>query len=458
MTFGAGSAVAGSAEVADTASATRRRVLGLAVPMATEASMHNIFNFVELIWVARLGSTAVAAVGLAHVIMIAVMGLGFGWGAAGAAAVARRIGEGNPSRASAIATATILWGVIGTTVVGIVLGAVAVHGLSPLNLSRDVVDATQRYLLVGLGGVGLTSGANVAMFMLRAAGEARRSMLAFVAGTVVTLVLQPGLILGWWGAPNLGLLGAALAFVLGRASTLLIVLAFIASGRASLRVNGAAIGDWRALAPLVTIAGAGAGQALLRNVSPFGLYAIAAPLGTTVLAALNVVIKIQLIAQIVAQGLANAAGTLVGQWLGARRPDQAAIDARAAVRYGVIALSAIGLVVVAVPMTWAAPLTGDPAVRGTAAAGMRIVAVAFPFITAATVLAGALNGAGETRSPALVHLLCLGGLQIGAGALLVHAAGWHATGLWVAMALAWTVDAAWLAAVFARGHWRHVRV
>ncbi len=146
----------------------------------------------------------------------------------------------------------------------------------------------------------------------------------------------------------------------------------------------------------------------------------------------------------------------VGQSLGARRPERATAGTLLAIAYGASALGLIALTLLVWPRASVSPFTDDSGVVTAAAAGVRLVALAFPFVTMGVVLTGALNGAGDTAGPALTNLLTLGGVQIAVGIMLIRIFGWGTTGLWTAMVSAWIANALLLTVLFHRGRWRRM--
>jgi Na+-driven multidrug efflux pump len=159
-----------------------------------------------------------------------------------------------------------------------------------------------------------------------------------------------------------------------------------------------------------------------------------------------------------AWGLSNAAATLVGQNLGAGRPERAEASVWRATLYNILFLSATGLVFCVFAGAVVALFTTDPKVGPIATRGLRIVSAGFPFYAAGYVLTQSFNGAGDTVTPTLINLGCFWAFEIPLAYVLGLPLGFGPDGVFWAMAIAFSAMSVVSAVVFRRGRWKLKRV
>jgi Na+-driven multidrug efflux pump len=157
-------------------------------------------------------------------------------------------------------------------------------------------------------------------------------------------------------------------------------------------------------------------------------------------------------------GLSNAAATLVGQNLGARQPERAEASVWRACFYNLLFLGGVGLLFVVAADAVVATFTTDPAVGQVAVRGLRIIAAGFVFYAYGFVLTQAFNGAGDTLTPTLVNVACFWFGEIPLAYLLAGPLGLGSSGVFWAVAIAFSSMAIVSAALFRRGTWKLKRV
>jgi Na+-driven multidrug efflux pump len=157
-------------------------------------------------------------------------------------------------------------------------------------------------------------------------------------------------------------------------------------------------------------------------------------------------------------GLANAAATLVGQNLGAQRPERAEAAVWRASHVSAAFLCAVGLVFLFGAPWLVSSFTHDAEVAGYAANYLRIVSFGFPFYAYGMVVSQSFNGAGDTRTPTLINLAVFWALQIPLAWLLSRHTSLAAHGVFVTLALSFSVFAVVSVLAFRRGNWKVTRV
>jgi putative MATE family efflux protein len=301
-----------------------RAILLLAIPMVLEMSMQSLFAIVDVFFVGRLGSDAVAIVGLTDSLLALVFAVGIGLSMGTAAMVARRIGEGHPREASSAALQSIALG-IGISIVIAILGvAFAPRLLGLMGASTELADYGSGFTAIILGG-----NATVLLLFLinaafRGAGDPALAMRALWIANLINIGLDPILIFGWGPIPAMGLAGAAWATNIGRGLGVLYQLRQLTNRRGRIAIDPAEVRlDFGVMARLARVSGIGIVQYLISTASFLGIMRILAEFGDEALAGYTITVRIIIFVLLPAWGLGNAAATLVGQNLGAGNPERA---------------------------------------------------------------------------------------------------------------------------------------
>lgn len=442
-----------------TTESLNRAVLLLAVPMVLEMIMESLFAVVDVFWVSRLGRDAVAVIGLTESVMSLVYAVAIGISFAATAIVARRIGEKDPERAAQAAGQIVLLGVTISAALGLVLGFFAPQILRLMGAEEPIITTGSNFARLMLGG-------NVTVFMIflinaifRGAGDAVLAMRTLWLANALNILLGPLFIFGWGPFPELGVTGAAVATNIGRGTGVLYQLWHLAGHRSRVRVRPRHLRP--ILADLVTItrtAGNGIAQLLISTTSWVGLFKILALFGSSALAGYTIAIRVVMFALMPAWGLANAGATLVGQNLGAQKPDRAEAAVKIATKFNMLFLGAVGLVFVFGSRLIAGIFTSDPEVLLHASRALWIVSLAFPLYAAGMCLEGAFNGSGDTWTPTRLNFFCFWLGQVPLAWLLAKTFGLGPIGIFIAVPVSFSVLAGWSALLFKRGRWKQQKL
>jgi len=436
-----------------------RAVLLLSVPMVLEMVMESLFAVADVFWVSRLGRDAVAVVGLTESVMTLIYAVAIGISIAATAIVSRRIGEQDPEGAAHAAGQIVLLGIGVSAGLGLLLGGIAPQILRFMGADESIVTLGSDFMRVMLGG-------NATVFLIflinaifRGAGDAVIAMRTLWLANALNIALGPCFIFGWGPFPEMGVAGAAVATNIGRGVGVLYQLWHLAGHHSRVRVR------WRHLRPdrpllvsILSTAGSGIAQLLISTTSWVGLFKILALFGSGALAGYTIAIRIVIFALMPAWGLANAGATLVGQNLGAEKPDRAEAAVWIATRYNTLFLGIVGVLFVALAYPLARLFTADPEVLAYARQALWIISLALPLYAAGMCLESAFNGAGDTWVPARLNFYCLWLGQIPLAWLLAHTFGFGPTGVFIAVPVAFSALALWSAVLFRRGQWKLKRV
>jgi putative MATE family efflux protein len=442
-----------------TAGPIGRALLLLAVPMVLEVALESVFAVVNVFWVGRLGPNAVATVGLTEAMFSTIYALGMGLGIGATAMVARRIGEKRPEAAARAAVQAIILGILVAIPVALVGGVFGSDLLRLMGASPEVVATGQGYTRVMFAG-------NVVILLLflinaifRGAGDAAIAMRSLWIANLCNLILDPLLIFGVGPFPELGVTGAAVATTLGRGIGVLYQFRRLAGEGKRFEILPSYLRLEPALAgTLLRLSGTGMFQILISTTSWIGLVRVVSLFGSEALAGYTVGIRLIIFAILPSWGMANAAATMVGQALGAKKPERAETAVWRAGFYNLLFLGSIGVLFISLAPFLVSAFTDDPEVARYATACLRIVSAGFPLYAYGMVLTSAFNGAGDTWTPTLLNLFCFWLWEVPRAWLLSQQASIGPRGVFLAITIAFSTLALLSAVVFRRGRWKTRRL
>ena len=438
-----------------TEGAIGRAILLLAVPMVLEVVLESIFAVADIFWVSHLGPDAVASVGLTESLLTIVYALALGLGIGATAVVARRIGEKDPEGAARSAAQALALALTVSVVLGATGALLAPRLLVLMGATPSVVAVGRGYATIMLGGEAAIIVLFVVNAIFRGAGDAAIAMRVLWLANIINIVLGPLLIFGVGPFPRLGVTGAAIATSFGRSvgATYAVVRLFrhgsrVPVGRRHIRVD---VGVMR---QILQLSGSATIQNLIGMASWIGLVRILAGYGSDALAGYTIAVRLIIFALLPSWGLSNAAATMVGQSLGARKPDRAEASVWRAGRYNAVFLTTVGLFFfVAAPLVLKA-FTSDPTVSGYAVQCLRIVALGYPLYAYGMVLTQSFNGAGDTWTPTWLNFACFWVFELPFAWALAHLAALGPAGVFWAITAAFSMLAVASVLVFKRGRWK----
>jgi len=432
-----------------------RAVFLLAVPMILEMSMESVFGIVDVFFVGRLGPDAVASVGLTESFLTIIYSVAIGLSMATTALVARRIGEKDPEDAARTAVQSIFVGVAASLPVAVVGAVWARELLELMGAPASVVDTGGGYTAWMLGG----NASILLLFLIngvfRGAGDASIAMRSLWLANAINIVLDPCFIFGLGPFPELGVTGAGIATTIGRSVGVAYQLRALARSGRHLRVGRRhVVFDGAVAMRLLRLSVGGIGQFLIATASWIGLVRILTPFGAVALAGYTIALRIIIVALLPAWGLSNAVATLVGQNLGAGKPDRAERSVWIAGVYNMVFLLGVMVVFLLGAEPFIAFFSADPEVRRMGALCLRVVSYGYAFYAWGMVLVQAFNGAGDTVTPSWINFFCYWLFQIPIAWLLARTLGQGPIGVFVAITLAESVIAVVGLVVFRRGSWK----
>jgi putative MATE family efflux protein len=381
-----------------------RSIFLLAIPMVLEMALESLFAVVDVFWVGRLGANAVATVGITESMLALVMAIGMGVAMSTTAMVARRIGEKDSEDAAIAGVQAIGLGLTISLAIGIPAWIFAPQLLGLMGASAEIVASGSGYARVALGGCGAIIMLFLNNAIFRGAGDAAIAMRLLWVSNIINLILDPCLIFGLGPFPHMGVTGAALATFTGRSIGVLYQFYRLMKGTERIHVLLRHLRlNVRVMTKLLRVSLTGMLQFAIANASWIGLVRIVSLFGSAAVAGYTVAIRIVVFFILPAWGLSNAAATLVGQNLGAKRPDRAALAVWRTALYNMIFLGLIGVFFIMFATPVVRLFVNDPAVVPIAATALRTFScgnIAYAYVM---VTLQAFNGAGDTLTPTLVY-------------------------------------------------------
>lgn len=436
-----------------------RAIVLLAVPMVMEMIMESVFAVVDVFYVSRLGADAVATVGLTESMLTIIYTLAMGLSIGVMAMVARRVGEKNPEEASVAAVQGIAIGVGVSVAIAVVGVAFAPQLLGLMGASPELIASGTNYTRVMLGG-------NIVIMMLflinaifRGSGDAAISMRVLWIANACNMILAPIFIFGIGPIPAMGVTGAAVGTTMGRGIGVLLQFWYLSRPERRVSVHRRHFQlHWTTMLALLKLSSSGTFQILVSTASWIGMVRIISTFGSAAVAGYTIAIRVIIFALLPSWGLANAAATMVGQNLGAGKPERAERAVWLAGFYNMAFLGVTGLLFF-VGAEWVVSLfSDDPMVHPTAVACLRIVSVGFIFYAWGMVLTQSFNGAGDTWTPTWINIFCFWLLELPLAWYLATRTSLGTHGVFVAIALAFSMTAVLSVIAFRSGKWKEKKV
>ena len=431
----------------------------LAIPMMLEMAMESIFAVVDIAFVSRLGTDAVAAVGITEALITVLYAIAMGLGMSVTAMVSRRIGAKDREGAARVTGQAIWIGAFLSIVVG-VFGVIFARDLLVLmGASDNVIREGEGFTAVLLGG----SASIVYLFLLnaafRGAGDAAVALRSLWLANGINIILDPCFIFGLGPFPEMGVTGAAVATTIGRGIGVVYQLYYLFGGRGRLAFHFRHLALVRDLIKRMLIVSIGGiGQFLITTASWVVLMRIVAFYGSGPIAAYTIALRMIEFVILPAWGLGNAAATLVGQNLGANLPERAEQSAWQAAKYNAVFMTIVGVMMLAAAPMITGLFSSDPEVLRYGTNCLRIMGIGFPMYAIGMIMTQAMNGAGDTATPSALNLFAFWIIQIPLALWLARTVGYGPNGVFIAIVVSESLLTILSIIAFRRGRWKKQRV
>lgn len=437
----------------------KHAILLLSIPMVLEMIMESVFAVVDIFFVSKLGADAVSTVGITESIMTLVYAISIGLSVATTAIVARRIGEKKPEEASISAVHAIYAGIAASFIISVPGFLFSKEILNLMGASHEMTKDGYQYTLIMLSG-------NVVIMLLfiinaifRSSGDAAVSMRVLWIANLINIILDPLLIFGIGPFPELGIMGAAIATNIGRGTAVLYQLSILFFGNKRIKIKLRHLKfKILELIRLVKLSLGGIGQSLIATSSWIGLVRIIAEFGSNALAGYTIAIRIILFILLPSWGLSNAAATLVGQNLGAKKPERAEKSVWIAGYSNMIFLGGLGIFFIIFPTFFVDILSDDIEVINKGAIALRIISFGFLSYGMGMVMIQSFNGAGDTTTPTKINFFAFWLLEIPLAYFFAMHTSLDDKGVYFAIIIAETFMTIWSIILFKKGKWKLKKV
>lgn len=442
-----------------TSGSIRKAIFMLSIPMILEMLMESIFALVDIAYVSQVSVNAVATIGLTESVITLVYALAIGLSMAATAVVARRIGEKDVQGARVAAVQAIGLGVIISVLLGILGIFYAKEILALMGGEPDLIDEGYGYTKLLIGG-------NITIMLLflinaifRGAGDASIAMWTLVLSNGLNIVLDPIFIFGWGPVPEYGVMGAAIATNIGRGTAVLFQLGilFFGWGKIKLALQDLVF-NLKVMVNLVKVSLGGIAQFLIGTSSWVFLMRIMSEFGSEVLAGYTIAIRVIMFTLMPSWGMSNAAATLVGQNLGAKKPERAEISVWKTGKYNAYFMGLVSLVYLIFAETIISFFNTTPNVVENGALCLQIIAIGYVFYAYGMVVTQAFNGAGDTKTPTKINFFSFWMFQLPIAYVAAIVLDFGAKGVFIAITAAEVLLAVMAIIWFKKGNWKQVQV
>ncbi len=442
-----------------TTGSIRKAIFMLSIPMILEMMMESIFAIVDIAYVSQVSVNAVATIGLTESVITLVYAVAIGLSMAATAVVARRIGEKDVQGAKEAAVQAITLGVLVSLIVG-VFGFLFAKDILAL------MGAEPELIAEGYGYTQLLIGGNITILLLflinaifRGAGNASIAMWTLVLSNGLNIILDPIFIFGWGPVPEYGVMGAAIATNIGRGTAVVFQLAILFFGWSAIQIKMKdVVIRFKVMLNLIKVSIGGIAQFLIGTSSWVFLMRMMAEFGSEVLAGYTIAIRIMMFTLMPSWGMSNAAATLVGQNLGAKKPARAETSVWKTGKYNAYFMGIVSIIYLFFADDLVGLFNANPVVVENGGLCLQIIAVGYIFYAYGMVVTQAFNGAGDTGTPTKINLVSFWMFQLPFAYLAAITFELGAMGVFIAITAAEVLLAIISIIWFKKGNWKKVEV
>jgi putative MATE family efflux protein len=404
----------------------------LAMPMMAGALLQDLFTLADLFFVGRLGYISVAALSIAGVIIAVIMMAAIGISAGTTALIAHFTGKKDYESADNVLFQTAFISIICSA--GMVLiGLFGINGLlRTFGASPEVIPVASGYLKISFIWsifIFLFIAFNQA---LRGSGDAITPLKVLILANIINIALDPLLIFGFGLFPRMEVAGSALATVISRAIGVAILLWHFSFGHSSLHLHRGILKlKLTLIGRMVKIGFFASFEVLLRQLSLLMLLHLVTSFGTACLAAYGIAIRLRMAVMMLGFGMGAASAVLIGQNMGAGRPDRATTSGWKALKYYELTIAPFAVLFFIFSPQIISIFNNNPEVVKLGSNFLRFIAFTLPFLASALILGRGVSGAGDTVGPATMTGIAQLGLRIPLAYALVFIFGLGNNGIWL---------------------------
>ena len=378
----------------------------LAFPIMATSLVQMAYNMTDMIWIGRISSGAVAAVGAAGMYMWLSSGLAILAKMGGQVKVAHAIGAKNHKEAVAFAQNTIQLGIIFSIIFGMICVVFDRPLIGFFNLnSPKVIHAAEIYLQITCGAVIFSFLNQILTGIMTAMGNSKTPFLATSVGLVFNIILDPVLIFGVGPFPVMGVTGAAIATVLAQMIVTGMFLLTLSKDKmifSDIRILEKP--DKESMKQIISIGFPTGIQNMLFTAISMVVARLIAGFGDDAVAVQKVGSQIEAISWMTSDGFASAVNSFVAQNYGARNIKRVRkgynISMKVMMLWGIFCT----IVLIGFPEQIFQVFIYEPEVLSMGVSYLRILGVSQLFMCIEITTAGAFSGIGKTVPPSFVGI------------------------------------------------------
>ena len=438
-----------------------KKLAKLAWPQIAESVLNIADQAVDLVWAGRLpgGFRAIAGLGVAQTFIQFSRTTRQGLDMSMQAMISRAVGARNISLASHVALQALTLNAVYSVlmiIVGVFLTDVL---LRAIGTSEAVRSETAMYMRIQFVGMATMSFRMMSGAALQASGDVMTPLRATTVARIVHITLTPFLMFGWWWFPSWGLAGAAVANVLAHSLGVGLNLHALFRGSSVLHLSLRDYRlDYRLYGRMLRIGIPASITATERSASQMVLLALVMPFGDVALAAYALTRRVEMFTNFGSMGLGRATGIMVGQNLGANRPDRAKQSIGWGLLFSTVIKVSVVVPLVLFPAGFVTFFTNEPAVVELTSTWLRIMAIGLALMGAQNVFQQSFNIAGDTLAPMVVSLIALWGMEVPLAWLFAHAMGVGPLGIAYAQVIGFAGRVFFFIPYYFWGRWMRIRV
>ena len=436
-----------------------KAVFLLAVPMILELIMESTFAVVDIFFVGKLGASAVATVGLTETYLFLLYSVAMGLAMAVTAIVARRIGEKEKEKASNTAIQAIFIAILASVPFMIAGIFFSKDLLALMGGDQWTIEYGYKYTQWMLGGNVVIVLLFVINAIFRGAGDAAIAMRVLWIGNGINIILDPVLIFGFGPFPEMGIEGAAVATNIGRGIAVLIQFWVLFKGGKHIKALRSHLHfNWEIILKIIRTSLGGIGQMIVAMTSWIFIMRIISEFGSQAVAGATIAIRIMMFTMMPAWGMSNAVATLVGQNLGAQKPDRAERSVWVTGFWNMSFLILVSIVYFLFSESLVGIFTDEAGVIAVGGMWLKIVSYSYFIYGWWMVSVQAFNGAGDTVTPTKINLVFFWLFQIPLSYFMSKILGMDVSGVFWAIFISETSVGLFTLWLFKKGKWKNVQV
>ena len=437
-----------------------KNIIQLALPVALENVLHMAVFIVDIIMVGRLGTTAVAAVGLAGALNFVITMIFCALNAGTTALVARNFGAEEKAEAQTVAGQSLLLAIILGLIISPLIFYFASDILILMSAEESVVTLGSTYLKIVLSFLVLRLIILTGTAVFRGAGDTRTPMIITLVMNCANILFNWLLIFGIWIFPRMGVEGAAwatsIAYVIG--ASLIFYKLLSKKSILSINLKNIISINKSIIQRILRISLPATLDAFLTQIGYLFFIKIVAMLGTVALAAHQIAIRIEAISFMPGYALAIATSTLVGQSIGAKKIDLARLSMKRNCQIALMMMGFFAFIFLAFAKPMAKVFHPEQDVLALSAFCIMIAAIEQPALAIYMVYAGGLRGAGDTLSPMIVTIVGTLCFHLPIAYIFGIVLEWGLAGIWFGAALGWILRSIAVYVLFRSGRWKKIKI